>query len=802
MMNPDIHLEVARISPPRQRRLSVARRFNAGKRSENSASRRRRLISGVADATREIIARCPWIETRDYAQSPLMRRKVARFAGCTLLFAMLCGPVTLGQNAPPQTPRTAMQQPQPEQEQSVRIKTELIELRAVVTDKQGRAVTDLKQDDFELSENGKPQEVSFFSAVKIPGRGEPRAANAVNAAATPGEPRPPRQGDAPGRAVVLYVDTLHLSIDSLMRAKQALRKFIDERLTDDDLSAIVTSAGSLGVVEQFTRDRRILRRAVDRLSPRPNARASLLTPYIAAQVDRNVPGALQIGMAIVAAEERLPPNDPFLRTMTEQRARQVLTESTYLRRASLLTLREVVQRMSDLPGQRLIVMLSDGFALYDQGGQLDSADLQAVTSRATRSGVVIYTIDAKGLAAPAMFDASIGAMPQNPQVGSEIAAGERDLENSLNALAKDTGGEAFFNSNDTLASMSRALSDNEHYYALAYYPAGEEKEKKFRKITIKIRNHPEYQVRAQHGYLPADLAKKAKEAESQTPQQRFVNAMLAPLPMTAIGVTASADYLEVPSDGAQASLSVLLDARTLSSRDEGGRTLFDAEIVTMLFNAEGKRVDVKSDMLRGSLLPSRWSLALQNGFVYTRRVPLKPGLYQLRVGVREPNGGERYGTAAAWVDVPDLTKKRLAMSSLFLTDAVEANLTKTADETGPAPSPSPSPSPSKVVQGIRFYKAGQKLIYLFRVYLGPKPDETSAGAQMKLEILKEEKVVMDSPWGPVGDRMLGKDAKGYQLGGQIGSVQIPPGIYELRVSVKSDKMKKPVQRTIAFGIER
>jgi len=125
------------------------------------------------------------------------------------------------------------------------------------------------------------------------------------------------------------------------------------------------------------------------------------------------------------------------------------------------------------------------------------------------------------------------------------------------------------------------------YLKSSYYPTSEESEKKFRKITIKIRNHPGYQVRAQRGYLPAELAKKSKENEALTPQQRFVNAMLAPLPRTEIGVTASADFIEYPQDATQVTISVFLDARTLSSREEGGRNLFDAEVVTMLFNSDG-----------------------------------------------------------------------------------------------------------------------------------------------------------------------------------------------------------------------
>jgi VWFA-related protein len=683
------------------------------------------------------------------------------------------------------------------QDQPIRLKTDLIELRAVVTDKRGQPITDLKREDFELSENGKPQEVSFFSVVKIAGRGEARKSESPTAITLPNvPPNVTRTAETPSRTVVLFVDTLHLSPSSLLRAKQSLRKFIDERLTDEDLAAIVTSAGSLAVVEQFTRDRRILRYAVDRLGPRPYARDTLFTPYIAAMVDRGDREALQVAVAIYAAEEHIPPNDPTIVQMVQAKARQVLSEATYLRRAALITLREVVQRVSDLPGQRLVVMVSDGFTLYDHGGSHDTNDLQSAVSRAVRSGVIIYSIDAKGLQPPALFNASLGNIPNDPRISSYVSAGERELEDGLNALARDTGGEAFFNTNDTAGAMGRALDDNRVYYALAYYPAGEESEKKFRKITIKIKNHPDYQVRAQRGYLPAELAKKTKENEARTPQQRFVDTILAPLPATAIGVSAAADFVESAEDSAQVTLQTHIDGKTLTFREENGRHRFEAEIVTMIFNSDGKRVDLKSETISGNLLPERIEVARQNGIQYNRRVPLKQGLYQVRVGVREP-ASQKTGTAAAWVEVPNLSKRKLALSSLFLSDAVAAQITLPASNVGA----NNSPSPSKIIQGIRYYRSGQPIIYFFRLYNAEASEGAETGAVMQIEILKDEKAIIQVPWQPVTSRQLGKDAKGLLIGGQIGLQQIPSGIYDLRVSVKSPKMKRPVQRSIAFGID-
>jgi VWFA-related protein len=683
------------------------------------------------------------------------------------------------------------------QDQPIRVKTELIDLRAVITDKRGQPITDLKKEDFELTENGKPQEVSFFSVVKIPGRGEGRQPENSPSNVTPGVPAgTTRPAEMIGRTVLLYVDTLHLSTQSLLSVKQSLRKFIDERLTDQDLTAIVTSAGSLGVVEQFTRDRRVLRYAVDRLGSRPNARDSLLTPYIAGMVDRGDREALQVARAIYIAEEHVPPNDPSITQMVQMKSRQVLAEATYMRRATLITLREVVQRLNDLPGQRLLVMVSDGFTLFDAGGGQDTNDLQSVTSRAVQSGVVIYSIDAKGLQPSALFDASLGNIPNDPRISSYVSAGERDLENGLNALAKDTGGEAFFNTNDTAGAMGRALDDNQVYYTLGYYPAIVESDKKFRKIVIKIKNHPDYKVRAQRGYLPAELAKKAKEEEAKTPQQRFVNAILAPLPLTEIGVTAIPSFVEIPEDTAQVSLQIHIDGKTLTYREENGRYRFEAEILTMIYNSDGKRVDLKSETINGNLTPARMEVAKQTEFEYNRRVQLKPGLYQIRVGVTEP-ANERTGTAAAWIETPDLSKKnKLALSSLLLSDAQQVGIQEPASNNAQAA----APQFSKMVQGVRYYKADQPVVYFFRLYNAVN-DKAEADLMIEIEILQDEKTILTIPWQPVTTRQLGKDAKGLVVGGQFAMRNIQPGIYDLRVSVKDHKMKRPVQRSVAFGIE-
>jgi hypothetical protein len=261
-----------------------------------------------------------------------------------------------------------------------------------------------------------------------------------------------------------------------------------------------------------------------------------------------------------------------------------------------------------------------------------------------------------------------------------------------------------------------------------------------------------------------------------------------------------ADFLESPGDAAQVSLLVHIDGNTLSYTEENGRHRFEAEIVTMIFGSDGKRVDLKAETIRGTLAPDRLAMARQNGLRYVRRVALKPGLYQIRAGVREP-ANERTGTAATWVETADLSRGRLAMSSLVLSDAIP-------DLTAPSSAGNKEPLVhSRFIQGIRYYRAGQSLIYFFRLYNALKANPPTPGAgtdaetAMQIELLRDEKPVVTIPWQPASTRAIGQDAKGPTFGGQLVMPKMPPGIYELRISIKTAKEKRPIQRTVPFGIE-
>ncbi|HWX42172.1 MAG TPA: VWA domain-containing protein [Blastocatellia bacterium] len=346
-------------------------------------------------------------------------------------------------------------------DQSVKLQSELVELRAVVTDKQGRLIDGLKKEDFELLENGKPQQVSFFSVENLTIRstaaskennlkaGNP-AGNAVESTSSAARP--------PARTIALYVDTLNLSLDSLTRTKQTLHRFVDQRLAPGDMAAVISSTGSGGALEQFTRDRKVLHYAIDRLSLGSLPQESLLTPSLAAAVEAGDNSALVLAEDVVRVEERLHIPKQALEQLTLSKVKEVIGQAAYRRRGSLFTLKAVAESLSKIPGQRIIAMLTDGFSLMDNEGRPDTGDVNSVISRAVRSGVVIYCIDAKGLRTLPGLEAQfpgVGDPHLIADLNRYVLASEEEYRNGVNALAHDTGGELLLNTNDIDASLKQ-----------------------------------------------------------------------------------------------------------------------------------------------------------------------------------------------------------------------------------------------------------------------------------------------------------------------------------------------------------
>jgi len=665
----------------------------------------------------------------------------------------------------------------------VELKTVLVELRAVITDRQGHLVQGLKKEDFELREKGRLQDISSFAEELV---GPPSISQRVSLAnVTPGEPPPPAA--APARSLMLFVDTVNMAGPNLLRVKQGLKKFVDEQITDQDAVMIVTSGGMEGIPARFTRERNLMRHYIDRIATWGSGFNSYFTPALAADVRRESPDAIKLAIQILGNEEGLDPtmlSPAMLKQMAVGKAGDVLAQATFKRTSILGTFRAAAELMSKAPGQRVMFFFSDGFSLLDSRGNVESLDLQQAISRAVRSAVVVYSINSKGLEAPVEIDASRRGMRAfDPsflgRLSGYASASEKEAQDAMNAIARDTGGDAFFRTNDVNWALKKSFESNNSYYALAYYPSTDGQG--FRDIVLRVKGHPDYSVRTQRGYLAADLVKSAKAA-AKSPQQRLFDAIARPIPETAINVSTSAHYLEVESDRAQVSIKVLIDGSHLTYHEMSDRATLALEVAGTIYDRAGKLVTSFVEKIKGSVPHDGLSEVRGSGFCYTKRMELKPGSYQVRVGALEPET-ENMGTANAWVEVPDLAKGKLEMSSVLLATAGETQ----QPVTGP-----------QQLDAIKSYKTGSMLVYYLMLYNAP----SSVGSDLTIrsEIALNDKIIYESEPQPVSSRMMGKDNKGIEIGGQL-NLDLEPGFYALRVEIK-DKSNREFRRSVEFLVQR
>jgi VWFA-related protein len=765
-----------------------------------------------------------------------------------LAAALLCGTGSISAPQPPQ-----VQQKEVAGGKEFKVTTELMEVRAVVTDPQDRAIENLKLEDFELLEEGQLQKISFFSISRVESEPGESPGSKVEDADTAPTPRrlQERLGDAPVRTTLLFVDNLHLSFASLNAVKTTLRRFIDERMSDQDMVALATSSGTLGLAQQFTRNKQLLRYAIEQMRFGPTAHSSFYTPGLAARVinegagagtaggdgsflaaertrlrneaaasgvelGRMTPvlatsaGAIRLAVDIVRRETGVYCPCSYVRELARNKAMQILSQSSYTRKNTLAILRGFSEQMTDLPGKRMIVMFSDGFTMYDSSGDLRNVEVQEAVHRAVRSGVVIYSIDAKGLQVPLTIDASRNAAgayadcgedpvdpaclpPDSETLAAYVNDAEREQLNGLHSVAQDTGGKMFAGMNNLGDALRQAFDANRFHYVLSYYLPSGSGIGKYRSIKVRIRNHPEYTVRAARGFFKGERVESAAE-KAKTPQQLLFQAMNRPLPVSGLQISAQADYLEREGDDKAVTLSVYFEGDRFQYHEQDQRNVVQLELLYAIYDAAGKQVDAVSAQVEGRLTSERLTQAKSRGYRFSQRLVLKPGVYQVRVGVRE-DGSDRVGTASTWVEVPDLAPAALEMSSLMLRNPLDVD-----------PAASEGIDVGKLeqvrmVQGVPLYARGDFCDYSFRVYEAPQSSSRFELALMK-EVLRDGKPVKQAEWKPIPAEDKDKDGKGwFDLDGDVELSDFTPGVYELRISIKNTASNSIVQRTAVFGIE-
>lgn len=700
-----------------------------------------------------------------------------------------------------------------DREEVVRVETELVQTDVMVFDKSGQFVDGLRREDFELRVDGRPVPLAFFERVSAPprrGEGAPGAAAAAANAAIASRGR--------GRTVVFFIDDLHLSLDSLKPTRSAITRFIDEEMAPGDLVAIVTPTGQLGFLQQFTDSKAVLRAAVARLKNLPNqihdAEQPPMSEYIATRIangDRQAAGfyitKIQEGFfSKDAAKAGGNPasNSNAVFEMVKTRATNITKQMESVTNGSLSALERLVSTAGQIEGRKLIFFVSDGFYL-DGKGSVSTANrrLQLVTDTAARTGSVIYTIDARGLFAP-FHDAS-GSRPRDPNgYLDRSSVGEATLaQDGLANLAGETGGQFLKNQNYFDRWVSRVMDETSNYYRIAWKPeADDQKGGRFRRVEVAVASRPDLTVRLHRGYVPAaaraaeeskdDKAKSDAKAtplpksEAKGAEADFRAALSAPAGKRGLPTAVSASFVDVPGTGAVLTSSVEVGTGTLDFGADG-RAPASVDMVGVVYNEQGKPVTNFSKRL--TVAPAASASGEQPGVIYNHRAPVAPGLYQVKAAVRDTRGGQ-VGSAVQWVEVPDLSKKQLALSSLHLG----------ARQVGGG-GPDSKDAPQIQFSVDRRFARSAKVDFLGFVYNAARAGGGGAvDLSVTLRVLRDNKAVVSSPARKLAPE-AGADLARIPVTGAISLGQLPSGRYELEVGVTDNVARTNAVERVIFEIK-
>ncbi len=411
-------------------------------------------------------------------------------------------------------------------------KVELVAVPVVVRDRDGRALSDLRKEDFRLFDNKKPQQIATFSVVKA----ERSVAAGVSPHRAPAADAPQAEKTAtarstPQRYVAFVFDDVHLRFEDIAHVRAALQRYIDHSLAPADRAAIVTTSGH--TMLDFTNSHAKLDAVLQKIQPRTVARGGGATRcpdisfYEADRADRE--GYWNHGPALDAITYEVMVCFPSVGereagSLAIQAARDELTSGRFESRASLRVLRNLVEYMSKLNGDRAVVLVSPGFHLLSE----HYPDEASVIAMALRSNVVISALDARGL-----FDINpAGEITDKPQMLGRLEILRRmqearyqsrraEAETSAEViadLASGTGGRFIENSNDFDGAIRELAAAPDCTYVLGFYPNDLKADGRFHKLKVQVTAPEKVKVQARRGFfapLPeataAETVRKAAE---------------------------------------------------------------------------------------------------------------------------------------------------------------------------------------------------------------------------------------------------------------------------------------------------
>ena len=692
--------------------------------------------------------------------------------------------------------QTTTPSPKP-QDDVVRVYTELVQTDVMVFDKQGRFAGGLTKENFELRIDGKPRPIDGFEKINA-GSNEESQLAAARGATTINLKRPVPLDR--GRIVFFYVDDFHMDLQSMVAAKKVITSFIEKEMGQNDQAAIASATGQIGFLQQLTTDRMVLRTALERLNPRSYSVRDFDRPpmseYEALLIDR-----LDRDVFDFFVTETVRMNPGMSRdqasSIVRARAQSSQSQGARLTRNTLSGLETLIQSAKNLPGRKVVFFLSGGFLIENQRGDSISR-IRDIANAAAKSGVVIYSMDTRGLVTT-MHDAST-ERPFDPFGRLSLAShGELTAtQDGMNALAADTGGKAIFNTNDLKKGLAPAIKETSEYYLLAWKPHDDsQRQRRFRNLEIKLIGRSDLTVRVRKGYFdmdpPAQVVAKDSPSKPVSAPDKLREAIVAPYPERDLPILLSADYYDLADKGPTLSTAIQMPGEFLMfGQQPDGKIQAVIDLTAVYYDDKGAVKTSVGERIVTTAPTLEAAKDYRNDITFTYpATKLPPGLYQVRVAVRDDKSG-RTGSAHAWVEIPDLANKKLAMSSLLLGERTQSMMTNVSTPTGGV-------SPVALSASHRFRRESTLRFLIFAYNTGSSPTDNKPDAAVQVQVIRDDQPVITTAIRKIStDGVL--DLARLPYAAEIPLNELLPGRYQLRVTVIDRVSKQSTSRQTHFDV--
>jgi VWFA-related protein len=518
---------------------------------------------------------------------------VGRFLSVGVLLA-LSGP---GQTPPPNPDKPAL-----------RVTTRLVQVNVVVH-RGSEPATGLTREDFQIFDKGKEQRIAAFSGG-TPGMGASTTAGSVGSSTHVFSNRTER--GALGVTIVLF-DALNTPPSELSAAKaQAMRSL--NQLEGNNSVALYALGGRLLVLHDFTQDIAHLR--------------SVLEKYPAGSLpvfDLN-PGRSGLGANPATA------GTPLGRMANDANTELSASYSTLRTDLTLSAIEAIARHVQSIPGRKNLIWISSGFPIYIAtigGSESFHGETRNLARILTDADVAVYPVHTAGLTGISSLDGNVARTSRRPGATTSAAPPPP----SMLTLADETGGKAFYGTNDLAAAMQKAISDAEAAYTLGFYPSEESLDGKFHEIRVHVKARGA-DVRYRRGYF-------ATPETASTPQQRQAQlnqVVSSPLESSAIAMKVRIDPADQPKPGSFR-LIVGIDLNTLSLAMKGDHHVGGVQMMLVQQSANGRRLHGTDETIRLDLAADEFERMTKDGLVLVKYVEPAPEVFEIRVFLLDTNSG-------------------------------------------------------------------------------------------------------------------------------------------------------------------